>query len=107
MGALQYTVYVTDPTTREPVPFGPDSEDIPDWALEQMGDHCFVDGERPDAADSGEAGGYSRMKKAELEAEVANRNEDRDEDAQIVVEGKGNVPDLIAALEADDAAHQG
>jgi hypothetical protein len=21
--------------------FGPDDEDIPDWALEQLGDHCF------------------------------------------------------------------
>jgi hypothetical protein len=23
--------------------YGPESEDIPDWAMEQMGDHCFED----------------------------------------------------------------
>lgn len=46
--------------------------------------------------------GYSSQGKADLEAEVAKRNEGRDDADLIVVGGKGNKPDLIAALEADD-----
>ncbi len=42
---------------------------------------------------------YSALKKPELEAEVAKRD--------LTVEGKGNVPDLVAALVADDAAKSG
>lgn len=45
---------------------------------------------------------YASMSKAELEAEVAKRNEGRDEADQIAVEGRGNKPDLLAALKADD-----
>lgn len=47
---------------------------------------------------------YSKWKKDDLQAEVARRNEGRDDDDLIVVEGKGNVPDLAAALEGDDVA---
>lgn len=52
--------------------------------------------------DSGDSG-YASLKKAELQAEVEKRNEDRDEDDLVVVEGKGTVADLVAALTADDA----
>lgn len=50
---------------------------------------------------------YDEWSKAELEAELDRRNEARDEDSQIVVEGTGkdgNVlkADLVLALEADD-----
>ena len=46
---------------------------------------------------------YSSFKKAELEAEVEKRNAGRGEgDQPVVVEGKGNVEDLRAALVADD-----
>lgn len=52
----------------------------------------------------GAAKPYSKWKKDDLQAEVDRRNEGRDDEDLIVVEGKGNVPDLAAALEGDDAA---
>lgn len=45
---------------------------------------------------------YKDQKVEDLKAEVDRRNATRDEDNQIVVAGKGNKPDLVAALEADD-----
>ena len=48
---------------------------------------------------------YEKWKKPDLEAEVASRNEGRDDEDLIEVEGKGTVADLAAALIADDAAH--
>lgn len=30
--------------------FDHDSTDIPDWAAERMGDHCWADGKQPAAA---------------------------------------------------------
>lgn len=45
--------------------------------------------------------GYDAQKVADLEAEIANRNEGRDEADQIVPAGTKKA-DLIAALEADD-----
>lgn len=47
---------------------------------------------------------YNSFNKADLQVEVDARNEDRDEDDKIVVAGKGTKADLVAALEADDAA---
>lgn len=49
----------------------------------------------------------SKLSKDELQAEVDRRNADRDDDAKIEVGGKGNKPDLVKALEADDTAQQG
>lgn len=45
---------------------------------------------------------YADWKAADLKAEIASRNEGRDDDAKLPVKGKN--ADLIAALEADDAA---
>jgi hypothetical protein len=47
-------------------------------------------------------GSYSSLKVADLKAEIETRNEGREEDAVLSTEGKK--ADLIAALEADDAA---
>lgn len=47
--------------------------------------------------------GYDAMTVAALKAEVASRNEARDEADHIP--GNGNKSDLVAALQADDAAH--
>lgn len=55
----------------------------------------------------GDGGGdsvYADLKAADLKAEIERRNADRDDDAKITPAGKKNA-DLIAALEADDAAH--
>lgn len=72
------------------------------------------DPEDPEDPEDGEDGeteepepvDYSGWKKAELEAEVDTRNEglEPDDEGYVLVGGKGNVADLVAALEADDAA---
>lgn len=54
-------------------------------------------------ADTAEVEDYSALNVADLEQRVTARNEGRQEDQQIVVGGKGNKPDLIAALQSDDA----
>lgn len=45
---------------------------------------------------------YDALGKKDLEAEIARRNESRAEDDLVVVDGKGNKPDLVKALAADD-----
>ncbi|NUO57317.1 MAG: hypothetical protein HOV78_11675 [Hamadaea sp.] len=90
--------------------FGPDS-DVPAWASKAItnpaawadGDVDQVDG----SEDGGEGDGpkpYSKWLKADLEAEVDRRNEGREDDDLIEVDEPGNKPELVAALEADDAA---
>lgn len=49
--------------------------------------------------------GYDGLKVDELKATIAARNEGRDEAKQIPA--TGNKADLVAALEADDAANAG
>lgn len=49
------------------------------------------------------AGPYQGLKRADLEAEIARRNEGRDE--ADLIPATGNKPDLVAALTADDANH--
>lgn len=46
---------------------------------------------------------YESATKEQLEAEIAKRNQGREDDDLIEVEGRGNKPDLVAALVADDA----
>jgi hypothetical protein len=75
-----------------------DSDGDPDASDDAGGSRDGGDG-------SDKAPSYSSMKKADLEAEVASRNEGRAADDIIEVEGKGTVADLVAALEADDAAN--
>lgn len=82
----------------EMVPFA-EGDDVPAWAAKQMGDHCFDD------SDSNEEDlPYAKQGKPDLEKAVADRNANRGPDDQIEVGGNGTKADLIAALEADDAA---
>lgn len=53
-------------------------------------------------ADQPEPTGYADLKVTDLKAEIARRNEGRDEDARIPDDGKK--AELVAALEADDEA---
>lgn len=99
MSGLIYTVHVVGDDGVTTTAFGPDSTEIPPWALEKIGDHAFEDGQRP-ASET--AVPYEKWKKADLEAEVESRNEGRPDEDLVVVEGKGTVADLVAALEADD-----
>ena len=48
---------------------------------------------------------YSSLGKGELEEQVAARNAARGPDEQLQVAPPGHKADLVAALEADDAAH--
>lgn len=49
---------------------------------------------------------YNDFSVEELKAEIATRNEEREEADEIKVAGKGNKADLIAALSADDEAEE-
>lgn len=93
---LNKTLAVRNPETLEAVALVEGSE-LPDWATDLVHADDLGDGGSGDGASS-----YSGMKKAELEAEVEKRNADRDDADKVVVEGKGTVADLVAALEADD-----
>lgn len=92
-------------------------DEVPKWAAQQItnpkawGEVDGVDAAEPEAAPTGDgdASGdavkpYPKWKKDDLQAEVTRRNEGRDEDDLIVVEGKGTVADLAAGLEGDDVA---
>lgn len=88
MSGLKYTLVVRHPESGEPVALLEGTQ-VPSWAKD------LVD---PDDLD--EVSGESRTK-TELEAEIARRNERRDEADLIEPAGK-NKADLVAALEADD-----
>lgn len=103
---LAYTVVVTDQDDVTHV-FERGRSDVPAWAVKKITNpRAWVGGSSDAEADDIEdtPPSYSSMKKADLEAEVARRNEDREADDVIDVEGTGKVADLVAALEADDAA---
>lgn len=69
--------------------------------FEMQGYTLEVNGE---GSNDDEDEGYSDWSVKELKAEIDSRNEDRDEDDQIVPEEPGNKAELVAALEADDEA---
>lgn len=100
MADLVSTVWVTDPKDNQPTAFAPGDE-VPEWARKQMGDHCFTDGAADTEGEEGSAD-YSKLKVADLQAEIDARNEGRAEEGQIVPDGDKKA-DLVAALEADDA----
>jgi len=110
-------VHVTDDKGEQHV-FGPD-DDVPGWAAKVItnpaawGDDSYEDAplapptpSSTSGDDDGDGGvpAYGSMKKAELEAEVARRNEGREEVDHIQVGGNGTKADLVAALVADDEA---
>lgn len=51
--------------------------------------------------------GYEALLKGDLEAEIGRRNDGLDpgDEGYVTVRGKGNKPDLIAALRTHDAQH--
>lgn len=63
------------------------------------------DAAQSESGDSGEPDqGYSKLKVADLKAEIAARNADRGDEAKILITAQAKHDDLVAALEADDAA---
>src|SRR4051812_33776487 len=51
-----------------------------------------------------EASVYAGVDRADLDAEVAKRNEGREDDKKIVVAADASDDDVVTALDADDAA---
>jgi hypothetical protein len=105
---LAYYVTVEDEHGDEKT-FGPD-DTVPAWAAKKITNRSAWAGSDTDDADADSSGGgaddpvpYAKRKKADLEAEVAERNEGRDDADKIEVGGNGTVKDLAAALDADDA----
>ena len=129
---LNATVWVKDQDGVNYVAFGPDSEELPDWAAEQIGDHAFEGGSRPSpkASKSGggkkakkaakasqappsgseggdEAGKYADLDYNALQAAVAERNGAREDEATHIKPASRKAADLRSALEADDEAQAG
>lgn len=107
---LVYYVHVED-DQGTPHTFGPD-DSVPVWAAKKItnpsawahgDDTASTPDPDPDEPDESEDP-YKGLLKADLEAEVEKRNEDRDTDDEIAVGGTGKVADLLEALRADDAA---
>jgi len=105
-------VYVHDDAGE--VHFYDPGDDVPTWAAKKITNPDAwatvdeaepVDPENPDGDPGRDTEKpYSDWKNEALQAEIDRRNEGRADDDLIVVEGKGNKPDLVAALEGDDAA---
>lgn len=75
-------------------------QDVPDWAESLVGDHLLDNGGHSSHSPLGSGGRYASMTVADLKAEIGKRNADREDDAQLAVDGKK--ADLVAVLEADD-----
>lgn len=91
---LNTNVIFEDPTTGERVFYK--AGDTPDPKYTKLlGDHLFGDAEQVESPD------YSKLTVNKLNAEIDDRNEDRDEADKIVPDG-ATKPHLVAALEADD-----
>ena len=100
---LAYFVTVVDDNGDQHT-YGPE-DTVPGWAAKAITNpSAWADDAAVEADDSDEGDKpYDEWSKAELEDEITRRNEGRADDGLIVVEGKGNKPDLVAALEADDS----
>lgn len=99
-GVLAYTLVVRNPETLEAVALLKGSE-VPDWATDLVDKGNLEDGKADKAPASDGDKGYAGQSPDELKAEVEKR------DLTVTGTGKdGNVlkGDLVAALEADDAA---
>lgn len=106
--SLAFRVFVADEHGEmQDFAAGTAKSDMPAWAVKAIKNPKAWDDQEAEG-DSGDDGSgdkpYAKWKKGDLEDEVARRNEARDDDDQIVVDGNGTVKDLAAALDADDAA---
>lgn len=92
---LKYTLVVVHPDTGMPVALLV-GEPVPEWAADMVQPDDYAE-ESPAGV-----GGAKPLTNAELEAEIAARNEGRADEDLIVPAGKTKA-DMIAALDADDA----
>jgi len=84
----------------------------PRWVAAQAAGMAFPDNsslsvkEEDEEPMEEEPSPYDGMTAKELKAEVASRNEDRDEADQLVIESGMKKSQVVAMLEADDEAHK-
>jgi hypothetical protein len=71
-------------------------------SLQNLKELGFVESTGAKASDDDEKAGYDSLKVDELKEEIERRNSDREDDAKLPTDGKK--AELVAALEADDAA---
>lgn len=107
MAAKKLAFHVTVDGEDGPVTYGPD-DTVPAAVQKQITNPAAWAAEGDDAEDDTESEAEptnweASMTKPKLQAVIDARNEGRAEEGQIVPAGT-NKPDLIAALEADDAA---
>ena len=103
-GVLRYTVVVRQPGTLMAVALL-EGDPVPEWATDLVHADDLDNGSEAPASETGDKPrSYADLSKSDLKAEVEARNEARDEDDLIEVDAPGNKAELIAALEADDAA---
>ena len=104
------TVFVSNPETGEALLLVAGDE-APDWAVDVVsnprvwGDDDDTGGDTGGDDESGEADAgsvYDAFTVADLRDEIRGRNEGREPDQRVSLDG--NKADLVAALEADDAA---
>lgn len=100
---LSANTVVANPASGDIVPLLAGSR-LPDWAEGLVANHLLIPDSEPVADDAPEVS-YKKWKKADLLAEIAARNEGRDEDEMIKPESDKNEA-LVAALEADDLASE-
>ena len=102
---LKYTLVVRHPETLAAEALV-EGKPVPGWAKDLVHEDDLVSAndEAQGDGDETEVKPYAKWKKADLEAEVESRNTDRADYEQIVIGGKGTVPDLAEALDADDEA---
>jgi len=96
MATVTDNTWVVDPTDSTPKLLLAGA-DVPTWAKDQIGAHLLEGG-----ADA-EPTPYGEQKFADLKAEIARRNEGREDADKINPEGAASLKSYAAALEADDA----
>lgn len=79
------------------------SNDVRWHAAKAAGD-LAEDGRLRGDSEGVESTGYADMDAKALKAEVASRNEGRDEESQLSIKGLTKKSELVALLEADDEA---
>lgn len=101
MAILKENTVVSDPDTGQPVALSA-GEQVPAWAVEQVGDHLADGGDVEAETD------YSDQKAADLNKEIDRRNAERDPAGDDFIKPAGSNKDaLVAALEADDGRQSG
>lgn len=102
-GVLKYTLIRLHPDSGIATPLL-EGKPVPAWASDLVEADDIVGGSKESVKADAKTDGspYAGLKSADLKAEIAKRNEGREDAAKI--SDKGAIAVLVAALEADDKA---